>query len=223
MKRLKLLAGIGLLVAAMATPSLAADLPRPAYKAPVYAPPAAFSWSGLYVGINGGYGWGRSTWTGPAGTTAFNTRGWMAGGTVGYNIQTGSIVWGIEGDLDWTDVRGNAVGACGNCTTRMLWLGTVRGRVGYAFNSFLPYITGGAAFNSSWSGTAATGATARDTVVGWTIGAGLEYAFMGAWSAKVEYLYMDFQNARCPATACTVATTVDNTLHNVRVGLNYRF
>ncbi|MSO67735.1 MAG: hypothetical protein EXR03_06275 [Pseudolabrys sp.] len=71
----------------MATPSFAADLPRPAYKSSqVYVAP--FSWSGFYVGINGGYGWAASDWSGD-GVAAVKPKGWLVGGTVGYNLQTG--------------------------------------------------------------------------------------------------------------------------------------
>jgi opacity protein-like surface antigen len=99
MKRLTLLAIAGLMAAAWASPSLAADLPRPAYKAPVYVAPSAFSWSGFYVGINGGYAWGHSDWNnGIMGNVSMNVKGGMVGGTLGYNLQTSSFVFGLEGD-----------------------------------------------------------------------------------------------------------------------------
>src|SRR5471032_2601021 len=102
MKRLMLAVCSGLLAAAVATPSLAADLPRPAYKAPfkagknpVYVAP--FSWTGFYVGAYGGYGFGKTSWTNIGGTSGdFDIKGALVGGTVGYNLQTGGWVWGLE-------------------------------------------------------------------------------------------------------------------------------
>src|ERR1044071_4195741 len=105
MKRLILAACAGLLAAAMATPSVAADLgPRPVFKGPAYIAPV-FTWTGFYVGINGGYGWGDSDWN--PGPPSFDTKGWLAGGTIGYNLQTGSFVWGIEADFDWSNMKGS--------------------------------------------------------------------------------------------------------------------
>src|SRR6185437_2529291 len=109
MKRLILAAGAGLLALAMAGPSSAADLPRPAYKAPAYVA-APFSWSGFYVGINGGYGWGTSSWSNGAVFGNFDTKGYLAGGTLGYNLQTGVWVWGLEADLDYSTLKGTDCG-----------------------------------------------------------------------------------------------------------------
>src|ERR1035441_4859011 len=97
MKRFTLATCAGLLAAVMALPSFAADFPRPAFKAPSSAAP--WNWTGFYVGINGGYGFGTSNWTNAGGTTGdFNVSGALAGGPIGYNLQTGSWVWGLEGD-----------------------------------------------------------------------------------------------------------------------------
>ena len=150
MKRFILTACAGLLAAAVASPSFAADLPRPAYKAPpVYVAP--FSWTGFYVGINGGYGWGKSSWTEPLtslSTGDFSTKGGLVGGTVGYNLQTGSWVWGLEGDFDFSWMKGTETTICGTpgCETKNTWLATTRGRIGYAWDRWLPFITGGLAF-----------------------------------------------------------------------------
>src|SRR5690348_3141928 len=109
MKRFTLTACAALLAVAMATPSIAADIvaPRPIYKGPAYVAPV-FTWSGFYVGVNGGYGFGTTSWTGAGlGTGSFSTNGWLFGGTLGYNIQTGNWVWGIEGDFDWANNKGS--------------------------------------------------------------------------------------------------------------------
>jgi outer membrane immunogenic protein len=207
----------------MAAPSFAADLPRPAYKAPIYTAP--FSWTGFYVGLNGGYGWGKSSWTSTLGTTGdFNTTGYLFGGTLGYNLQTGVWVWGLEGDLDYSTIKGSTTTFCGapGCETRNTWLGTARGRIGYAWDRFLPFITGGAAFGGIKM-TPAGGVSETKTKLGWTLGAGVEYAFMGAWSAKLEYLYVNLGKTTCDIATCGVATDVDFRSNIVRLGLNYRF
>ena len=146
MKRV-ILAGVSAIaVVTMMSAANAADLPRRHAAMPVKAPEyvAAFNWTGAYIGINGGGGWGRSNWS--AIGTDFNTSGGMVGGTIGYNWQTGPAVFGLEGDLDWSGVKGDtSCGVAGTCETRNDWLGTARGRIGYAFNRVMPYVTGGLA------------------------------------------------------------------------------
>ena len=143
MKR-SLVLGLGLLALA-ALPASAADLPRGAmpYKAPAYV--AQYNWTGFYLGINGGGGWGDSDWN--VFGVSHSPSGGMIGGTAGYNWQGAGSPWvfGLEGDIDWTNIRDST--ACGGllCETRNNWLGTVRGRVGYAFDRFMPYFTGGLA------------------------------------------------------------------------------
>ncbi|MGC1465757.1 MAG: outer membrane protein [Pseudolabrys sp.] len=220
MKRFILAVGAGLLALAVASPSSAADLPRPAYKAPAYVA-APFSWSGFYVGLNAGYGWGTSNWSAGGVTTGnFDTKGWLGGGTIGYNLQTGVWVWGLEADLDYSTIKGTDGTGC--CETRNTWLGTARGRIGYSFDRWLPYITGGAAFGGVKM-TPVGGTSESKTRVGWAAGAGLEYAFLGAWSAKIEYLYADLGTSSCDATTCGVATDVKFKTNIVRAGVNYRF
>jgi len=228
MKRFTLTACASLLAAAMAAPSFAADLPRPAYKAqPYYVAP--FSWSGFYVGINGGYGFGKSKWTNTANgitTGDFNVTGPLAGVTLGYNMQTGVWVWGLEGDLDYSWMKGSTTNLCGgSCETRNTWFGTARGRVGYAWDRWLPYITGGAAFAGIRTTPPAPDTYTEKVKVGWTAGLGVEYAFMGAWSAKLEYLYADLGTVSCGSATCLAAGGIDVTFkaNIVRAGVNYRF
>ena len=228
MKRFLLALGAGLLAIAVATPSFAADLPRPAYKAPFRNPVyvAPFSWTGLYVGINGGYGWGKTNWTftGIGSTGDFNTKGGLVGGTVGYNLQTGAYVFGIEGDFDASWIKGSNSTFCvaPGCETKNQWFSTARGRVGYAWDRFLPYLTGGAAFGSIKMTPAANPSDTKNAV-GWTAGGGVEWAFMGEWSAKLEYLYTDLGKVTCGAASCGVDTDVTFKTNIVRVGVNYRF
>lgn len=96
-------------------------------------------------------------------------------------------------------------------------------RVGYAWDRWLPYITGGAAGGNIKLGGGGLG-TESKTKIGWTAGAGLEYAFLGAWSAKLEYLYVDLGSAECDAAPCGGAT-IDGSFKTslMRVGVNYRF
>jgi outer membrane immunogenic protein len=230
MKRFIQMACAGLLAAAVATPSFAADMPRPAYKQPYKNPVyvAPFSWTGFYVGINGGYGFGKSNWTVPGtgvSTGDFNVNGALVGGTLGYNLQTGAWVWGIEGDFDASWIKGSNTTVCGGtgCETRNNWLGTGRGRIGYAWDPFLPYLTGGAAFGNIRAGQVGSSVTATTTKVGWTLGAGLEYSFMNEWSAKIEYLYADLGNATCPAATCGANIDIKTKANIVRLGVNYRF
>lgn len=212
---------------AMAAPSLAADLARPIYKAPA-APylAAPFSWTGAYIGINGGYGFGKSNYDFGGGVTTgdFNLKGALVGGTAGYNLQTGIWVWGLEADLDASWIKGNDTATCiaPGCETRNLWLATGRGRIGYAFDRTLVYGTGGAAL-ADLKFSPATNPTESKTKLGWTAGAGVEYAFMAAWSAKLEYLYVDLGNTTCSATSCGVESQVKFRTNIVRAGLNYRF
>ena len=228
MKRLMLAICAGILAAAIAAPSYAADLPRPAYKAPYRNPVyvAPFSWTGFYIGVNGGYGSGKSSWTDALGVSGdFNVKGALVGGTIGYNLQTGSWVWGVEGDMGVSWIKGSTPAAfCVGCETRNDWLATGRGRIGYAWDRWMPYLTGGGAFGDI---KATNGALSDSkTKIGYTVGAGIEYAFMGEWSVKAEYLYVDLGKATCAAAVCGGGSDTDVSFKKVnigRVGVNYRF
>lgn len=212
-----------LTLAACAGAASAADLP-PRYPPPAYkAPPMyqAYNWTGFYLGINGGYGWGHSTWDSTGG---FDLSGGLLGATAGYNWQTSNWVFGLEGDVDWTNIRGTTFVACAaGCQTANRWLSTVRGRIGYSVDRFLPYITGGLAVGDIRATTPGfPGSTA--TNAGWTIGAGVEVAIANNWSAKAEYLYVDLGHNNCGANCGAAA--IDNvsfTSNILRGGINYRF
>jgi outer membrane immunogenic protein len=227
MKRVLLACTSALALASVMTPAAAADLGRrieTRVPAAVMAP-VAYNWTGLYVGLSGGGAWGSSDW-GTAGITPldYDVSGGLIGGTVGYNLQMGQWVFGLEGDLSWTNIDGTATCTFGVCNTENSWLGTVRGRIGMAFDRFMPYITGGVAFGDVQANLTGLGQTS-DTNAGWTIGAGLEFAVVGPWTAKVEYLYVDLGDIGCGPASCGGATPtgVDFTTNIVRVGLNYRF
>jgi outer membrane immunogenic protein len=214
-------------VAALATAN-AADLAvkAPVYKAPAYVP---FTWTGFYIGVNGGGAWGNTDWTylSNLATASHKTSGGLVGGTSGYNWQVSpNWVVGVESDFDWADIKGST--ACPNptfsCESKIRDFGTFRGRLGYAFDRFLVYGTGGVAWGSTQIQTALPGATFGSTSdrTGWAAGAGAEYAFSGPWSVKVEYLHYDLGST---------TTTVDNGLlvnskstgDLVRAGLNWKF
>lgn len=163
---------------ALAGTAAAADLPT---KAPYVPAPLAYNWSGAYIGINAGGGWLKDD--------GDNRNGGLIGGTLGYNFQpSGPWVWGLEGDLGYFS------------NSDLKYLGTVRGRLGYATGSLLPYVTGGlAVMNDDGSARA-----------GWTLGAGLEYALTRNISIKGEYLYVDPRSS-------------DLRGNILRAGLNWRF
>jgi outer membrane immunogenic protein len=213
------------LFALTATSAVAADIPRaaPPYKAPAYVAP--YNWSGFYVGVNGGYGWGRSSWDGFA-SGDFNTRGGLVGLTAGYNWQGLGSPWvfGLEGDVDWTNIRGSFTNAACplGCETRNSWLGTVRGRVGVAWDRVMPYVTGGLAVGDVRANPVGFGGVS-ETKAGWTIGGGIEAAIAGNITAKVEYLYVDLGSIGCSAASCGVATNTSFNTSILRGGLNFRF
>jgi outer membrane immunogenic protein len=214
------------LLALTATSAVAADLPRQAmpYKAPAYVAPA-FNWTGFYIGLNGGYGWGRSNWSTIATTT--RPRGGLFGITAGYNWQAPGSPWvfGLEGDVDWSDMRASAttVGCPVGCTTRNDWLGTFRGRIGYSVDRFLPYVTGGLAVGNI-KATPAGFAGVDDTNAGWTLGGGIEAMIAPNWTAKVEYLHVNLGNVSCSAVNCGgVPLNVSFHADIVRGGINFKF
>jgi len=229
MKRVILAGMTALAAVTMVAAANAADLPRRQNTMPVKAPyaPAYYNWTGFYLGINGGYGFGESNWSSALGSTGdFDTNGAVVGGTLGYNWQVGHAVFGLEGDLDWSDIKGStstaAFCAGGNCETRNNWLGTARGRIGYAFDRFMPYVTGGLAVGDI-KATTPVGST-TETNAGWTAGGGVEAAIAGPWTAKVEYLYTDLGKGTCDAANCGGASAdVGFRTNIVRGGINYRF
>ena len=217
MKKL-LLAGASLLAMGVVSAS-AADLPaRMPAKAPAYVAPMAYSWTGFYLGLNGGYGFGRSEFNGTLPSGSFDTSGGLFGATVGYNWQTGPVVFGLEGDIDWSGMRGS--GTCGglSCSTRNDYLATIRGRLGYAMDRWMPYITGGAAIGNVKTSIPAFGDT-NNTKGGWTLGGGIEASLMGPWTAKVEYLHVDLGNADTAVSGTSAKFTSDI----IRGGINYKF
>ena len=215
MKRV-LLAGVAL--AALVGSASAADIQRrmvPQVAAPVQYM-AAYNWTGFYLGINGGWGWGSDG----------EGSGGLLGGTLGYNWQMNQIVFGLETDIAWSGIESD--GRCRslvNCEVSSDWLGTARGRMGLAMDRFMPYVTGGLAYGDV-SARAAGIPSRSDMQAGWTLGAGVEFALTAPWTAKLEYLYVDlgdldnFCGRRCGNVG---PNNVEFNAHILRAGLNYRF
>ena len=215
---------LALVMGVLCGQALAADLSvPPPPRAPVafIPPPPVFTWSGIYIGGNGGYSFGTSTPSlGGLSGAGFSTNGAVAGGTIGGNYQTGAFVFGVEGDFDWDNIKGNP-SACIGCQVSSTWLATARGRVGVAWDRLLFYGTGGVAFQNVKFAVTAPPLTAplATTVnaIGWTAGGGVEYALSPNWSVKAEYLYVNFNNQTIGPGTFTLIENV------VRGGVNYRF
>jgi outer membrane immunogenic protein len=227
MKRLSLVTGVAMLAEAIGSSAFAADVPLYKSPAPVYEAPV-FSWTGFYLGINGGYGFGQSDWSSAATSGNINPQGALVGTTFGYNWQIGSWVFGAEADADATWISASTASGTGlcaggiGCDTHNTWLGTARARIGYAWDRLLPYITGGGALGTVKM-SPNTGGAESATKLGWAAGAGVEYAYDRTWSVKLEYLYTDLGTATCSASSCGVDTDVTYKVNLVRAGLNYRF
>ena len=230
---------IGAAIAAISSASaFAADLPAQTYKsAPVVA--QVYNWTGMYVGANGGYGWGTQDplilFSNAFDRSSFNINCGMIGGTVGAQIQQGYVVLGLEGDLDWANIKGSGIsnpsilgigkGITLNIATNTSAIMTARLRTGVAMNNLLLYVTGGVAFDkSSANGTSIAGfacgtagvftnCSASSWRPGLAAGLGVEYGFAQNWSAKLEYLYI-----------ATVGSGVSTDhIDTIRGGINYRF
>ncbi|MCA1510208.1 outer membrane beta-barrel protein [Bradyrhizobium sp. NBAIM01] len=187
--------------------------------------------------------------------------GFLGGVQAGYNFQSGVLVYGVEGDFLWSGIKGrNSCFVALNCTNDTKWIADITGRVGVTVgDGGLVYIKGGAAWadsgigiNQSFAvtsnlgtGFAANGAAdgrASKNIFGGTLGAGIEYAFLHGWSAKIEYDYFDFgrQDVTLPVSVAGGVNTGDGApgpiaigvttpvsfkqeLHTIRVGVNYHF
>ena len=226
MKRVFLIAGAFALFGGYQ--ALAADLPpaaAPPPRAPAayIPPPPVFTWTGIYLGINGGYSFGTAN---DSLGGQVSPSGFLVGGQLGGNYQIGQFVIGLEGDADWTNLDGTNATTCNSpgpgCETKGTWLATVRGRAGYAWDRILFYGTGGAAFGNVQAGNIG-GPFDSATQTGWAAGVGIEGAFAPNWTARVEYLYVDLGNLSCTAVGCGAGTTVNLTQNIIRAGINYKF
>jgi len=225
----KTLLGIAAVAALIATPAPAADMPL---KAPPPAPAPECVWCGWYIGVNGGGGWGNTTWTYPTDnfyTTAAgqgfgtNPNGGLFGGHIGYNGQfgqTGQWVGGVEFTGDWANLQQTLLGPVtptyplDSYKTQLNDLETLTVRFGYAPGNWFWYgkagiATGSVALNVI-SGAPVAGVAFSNTTRTWgpTAGVGLEYMLAPHFIIGVEYDYAALPSESITATAvCTVATT----------------
>jgi outer membrane immunogenic protein len=207
----------------------AADLPprsAPITKAPVYVAPQ-FSWAGFYLGANVGYGWSDGSGNiFPGGAPIRGDGdGFFGGFQGGYNWQMGSFVFGVETDFQLSAGDGNTrfVGGPVFGKVENDWFGTIRGRLGYAVDRWLFYVTGGGAFVHNKLSPVAPFAFGSTSETGWTwtVGAGVEAALWQNWSIKAEYLYLDTPDKVPVPPGTRVNGSTDTNL--IRVGVNYHF
>jgi len=231
------------LVAIGAAPALAADLAaRPYTKAPPMPAPV-MTWTGFYLGVQGGGGWGRSNETffnAPNtpifnGTQNYDTTGGFVGGVGGYNWQVNNVVFGIEGDYHWADINGRSsvinAGFGDTYFTKLRGFGDIKGRLGYAAGQALFFVSGGAAvgdlqhrYDAALFGGAANSFAQSDWRWGWTLGAGGEYMFAPNWSAKLEYNYLDFGKSTIQfAPLASNRSEWKDTVHTLKAGVMYHF
>jgi outer membrane immunogenic protein len=222
---------------ALSQTALAADLPirAPVYKAP--PPMVVYNWSGCYLGGQLGYAWQRDrlneTLTATGATTDTLTaspNGFKGGGYLGCNWQwSGPFVVGLEADAEYADLTGSAnyTASADYFDSRTHFQGSVRGRIGYAFDRALFYATGGWAVARVEHKYVTPGISESftNTLNGWTVGGGVDYAFAGNWIGRIEYRYADFGNVtNVPVVAWTGFTEKHAiTEHAVRIGLAYKF
>src|SRR5262245_61004152 len=210
---------------ALSTGAIAADIPA---RVPVKAPPpvvVAPSWAGFYVGVHAGVAWNHAAFAdigdqdvppntngAPLGVNFWKPHkaGFAGGGQVGYNFQSGSVVYGLEADFSGISNKASAIinppvtFTALSATSQLTWMATVRGRLGVTLSPpTLLYVTGGFAvahFKDVWGfALAPSPAYVSDkTRTGWTVGGGIEHMFARNWTAKIEALYADFGDWTTP-------------------------
>jgi outer membrane immunogenic protein len=245
--------------AAFAAPFLVVAAGAADISAPVTGATAP-SWGGAYVGVFAGYGSGRADATAPfdANTGFFynftgvpyraDVDGFFGGGTLGFNWQSGALVFGLEGELGYLGLKGSVIDPNGisfgtpDTVTRFKsdLYGAVYGRLGVAHGNALVYGKGGVAFFKAEAstidpcvappagcGTGMLTMTGSKTLAGWSAGGGIEWMFGPQWSAKAEYAYFDFGNIDTggPSNAPGefYRQSIDVTAHTVKAGINYRW
>jgi outer membrane immunogenic protein len=236
-----LLGAIGAIALSLSAPANAADL-APYAKAPAPMIAAIYDWSGFYIGLNGGGGSARKCWDNYTLAGAFvgsegchNATGGTVGGQLGYRMQSGNWVFGVEGQGNWADFSGSNTSVLFPAQlnrSRVDAFGLLTGQVGYAWNNVLFYVKGGGAVVSDKYDifTQPGGvllASARETRWGGTVGAGLEVGFAPNWSVGVEYNHIfTGSNTRTLNNAAAVAFQSDRISQDVDLGLirvNYRW
>lgn len=205
---------------------------------------SAFTWTGGYVGAHGGGAWGNVSYSVDSHPIvqvpddSFDLDGYLLGGQAGYNWQSGSLVFGIEGDMSWANIDGSGSDVDPRPESESVpsfeigWIGTVRGRLGYAMDRLMVYGTGGVALtgvDANISNVEGAGDKRSDdnTYIGWTLGAGAEFAVTDSMSVKAEYLYSDFglksSNFGDVYGAGDLTADAEIEAHVVKIGVNIHF
>jgi outer membrane immunogenic protein len=224
------LTGVLLATSCAAAADLEGPKPYRGMRDEPYTPPV--SWTGFYVGIHGGYGFSNADWDFYSASLMNPGTGSVLGGQIGYNIQSGRLVYGLEGDLSSTWMNGSD--GCGGgytCRHDVNWMGSIRGRLGFAFNDnrTLFYGTGGVAwadakFSSRDAGGVPYGSDYAVTKQGWVAGLGVEHMLSPNLTMRLEYLNYNFNDITAPAGTLDVAATkIDLSSQVVRFGLNLKF
>jgi outer membrane immunogenic protein len=195
------------------------------------------NWAGFYAGVNGGGAWSQEDDQLANSRAAFgglSPNGGFGGGQIGYNWQGvwhPHLVLGIEADIQGAGIDDKATIGAVTWASNLDYFGTVRGRIGYAMDSTLVYFTGGFAYGGVKNEVTAPGADFKSdgTATGYVLGGGVEYKFTPAWSAKVEYQYINLgKNDPTFGGLAFTSSAVggvdrDDAYHTVRLGLNYHF
>lgn len=186
-------------------PADAADLAgnRSSYSAPIMTT----NWAGIYAGLHAGYG------TGKARTASIS--GFLSGVHGGFNIQTGQVVFGLEGDVNYSGVDYHGFAD----SFRQRWTGSLRGRVGYAYDRFLPFLTGGVGFTSGIMKSG--GLKSENTHVGLVVGAGVEAMLTDKFSVTGTYLY--HRDGAKTYVVLPLSRNTNMSTNEFRIGFNYRF
>jgi outer membrane immunogenic protein len=237
--------------AALSTSAMAADIPT---RVPVKAPPpvvVAQSWAGFYIGIHAGVAWNHAAFADLGDDAGVFNRappgdfwkpdraGFMGGGQIGYNFQSGNVVYGLEADFSGVANKSSTIVSPPvtfspvNASTQLSWMGTVRGRLGVTMSPTLLYITGGLAvahFKDSWGSIfqPVSEYVSNKTRAGWTVGGGVEHMFARNWTAKIEALYADFgswttAHTQGSGTVGIYRSRFEHQVVTVRGGLNYKW
>jgi outer membrane immunogenic protein len=238
--------GATLLVAvtlALASAASAADLPT-SKPAPMPPPQPLPTWTGFYIGAQGGGGWGNSDETyfltpntaAFVGTQNYNVSGGMVGGLIGYNYQINSFVLGAQADYNGANISGRSnvinTGLSDTYFTQINSYGDVKGLAGYAFGPALFFVDGGFAFgalkhryDAAGNGGAANSFVNDTTQTGWTIGVGVDYLFAQNWAAGLEYDFVDLgkSSIQYSATPASNRSTWSDAFSVVKATLTYRF
>jgi outer membrane immunogenic protein len=243
--RVSIIAGVTLI--ACAGTGVAADFPAVPYKAAPIPYQRAYDWTGFYIGVNAGGGWANATSDFSIGALApfasvdNSLFGAIGGAQAGMNWQSGAFVFGLEADFQASGLKGGLDAPCppvvcagliASFDQKMPWFGTARVRAGYAQDAWLIYATGGYAYARfetdafASAGGVAVSLSQSETLGGWTAGGGIEVAFSRNWTARVEYLYLDFgrHDRTWTITGLPVINDSTKVFTNVARGaINYRF